>query len=178
MERSVIRHRGMRNDEAGYASVATLRLLACCAVILLMCVTVSLQRAMAAGDGLPGIWLMGARAAIQVFDCGAMMCGRVVWLRVPLDKQGKLRRDTLNPDPALRQRQTCGATIIWNLRATEPNCWAGGWFYNPDDGGTYRAKAELKSADTMVVRIYLGLPIFGETRTLIRVPRGISEGWC
>ena len=132
---------------------------------------------MAAGDGLPGIWLMGERAAIQVFECGGLMCGRVVWLRVPLDQQGLLRRDTLNPDPALRQRQTCGATIIWNLRATGPNRWEDGWFYNPDDGRPYSATAELKSADMVVVRINFGLPIFGETKTLIRVPRGIAEGW-
>ena len=70
-----------------------------------------------------------------------MMCGRGVWLRVPLDP--------LNPDPALPQCQVCGATIIWTLRATEPNRWEAGWFYNPDDGRTYGARAELKCADTI-----------------------------
>lgn len=148
-----------------------------CAVPLLTCVTVPVQGAMAAATGLSGVWLMGAKVAIQIFDCSGMMCGRVVWLQVPLDSQGLLKRDKLNPDPALRQRQVCGPTIIWNLRATDPNQWEGGWFYNPDDGKTYRAAVELESADVIVVRIYLGLPIFGETRTFIRVPRGISEGW-
>ncbi len=149
-----------------------------CVVVLLSCVTAPIQGAMAAAASLAGVWLMGTKVAIQTFDCNGMMCGRVVWLQAPLDSQGLLRRDKLNPDPALRHRQVCGPTIIWNLRATDPNHWDGGWFYNPDDGKTYRATVELKSEDLLEVRIYLGLPMFGETRTLIRVPRGISEGWC
>ena len=32
--------------------------------------------------------------------------------------------------------------------------------------------------DTIVTRIYLGVPFFGQTRTLQRVPRLSSEGWC
>ena len=47
-----------------------------------------------------------------------------------------------------------------------------------EDDKTYRVKAELRSADTFVARIYLGSPLFGENRTLIRVPRLSSEGWC
>jgi hypothetical protein len=43
---------------------------------------------------------------------------------------------------------------------------------------TYRVSAELRSADVFVARIYLGVPLFGETKTLLRVPRLRSEGWC
>ena len=81
-----------------------------------------------------------------------------------------------NPDPAERQRQVCGPTIIWNAHPTGPNRWEGRGFYNPDDGNTYRASIELKPADLIIARIYLVLPIFGETRPLIRVPQGTSEG--
>ena len=125
-----------------------------------------------------GIWLMGKQVGVQVFDCGTAVCGRVVFLSAPLDPQGLLKRDTLNPDPALRQRQVCGPTIIWNLRALNSTQWGGGWFYNPEDGKTYRISMELKSPDMIVAHIYLGLPIFGENRTLVRVPQGTAEGWC
>jgi len=125
-----------------------------------------------------GVWLMGTQVAIQTFNCRGALCGRVIWLKAPLDPQGLLRRDKNNPDPALRQRQVCGPTIIWGLRATGSTRWDGGWFYNPDDGTTYRASMELKSANVIVARIYLGSPIFGQTRTLVRVPLGTSAGWC
>ena len=149
-----------------------------CMVPLVVCLTVPLRGQTVAAQSLPGIWLMKPEVAVQMFECGETMCGRVIWLRVPLDSEGLLKRDKLNPDPALRQRQACGQTIIWGLRATGPGRWTNGWFYNPDDGKTYRLNVELESADQIKVRIYLGIPLFGETRTLVRVPRGISAGWC
>ena len=87
-------------------------------------------------------------------------------------------RDKNNPDPALRQRRLCGLTVLWGLRPTGPDRWGGGWFYNPDDGKTYNVSAELRSADLIVARIYSGVRLFGETKTLLRVPHGTSEGWC
>lgn len=135
-------------------------------------------RAQAAAAVPPGVWLMGTKVAIQIFDCAGMMCGRVVWLKAPLNPEGLLKRDKLNPDPALRGRQVCGPTIIWNVRPEGDNRWEAGWFYNPDDGATYRVKMELMSPDVISARIYSGVPLFGETRTLVRVPMGIGAGWC
>jgi hypothetical protein len=37
---------------------------------------------------------------------------------------------------------------------------------------------KLRSADVFLARIYLGVLLFGETKTLLRVPRLRSEGWC
>ena len=72
----------------------------------------------------------------------------------------------------------CGPTIIWNMQAIDPGHWKDGWFYNPDDGATYRLTMELQSDDVIMARVYEGLPVFGKTRTLIRVPMGIGAGWC
>ena len=148
------------------------------AVLLLICISIPDPRSLAAAAVPPGVWLMGTKVAIQIFDCTGMLCGRVVWLKAPLDPQGLLKRDKLNPDPALRQRQVCGPTIIWNVRPKGDNSWEDGWFYNPDDGATYRVSMELKSPDVISARIYSGVPIFGKTRTLVRVPMGTSAGWC
>jgi uncharacterized protein (DUF2147 family) len=152
--------------------------LAVYAATILICVNISIPRALAAGAVPLGVWLMGTKVAIQIFDCTGMLCGRVIWLKAPLDPQGLLKRDKLNPDPALRDRQVCGPTIIWNVRPGGDNSWEGGWFYNPDDGTTYRVSMELKSPDVISARIYLGIPIFGKTRTLVRIPMGTSAGWC
>ncbi len=148
------------------------------ATAILICTIAANPRAMAAPSGPTGVWLMGTQVAIQIFDCESMLCGRIIWLKAPLDPQGLLKRDKLNPDPALRERQICGPTIIWNMRADVDSRWDGGSFYNPNDGTTYRLSMELKSPDEMSVRIYQVIPFFGETRTLVRVPMGVSEGWC
>jgi uncharacterized protein (DUF2147 family) len=125
-----------------------------------------------------GVWLIDARAAVQIFDCNGLLCGRILWLQVPRDPQGQLSRDKNNPDPALRQRQLCGMTILWDLHLTSPDRWVDGWFYNPDDGKTYRLSVQLTSADVITTRIYLGIPFFGQTKFLTRVPHGTSTGWC
>jgi uncharacterized protein (DUF2147 family) len=125
-----------------------------------------------------GVWLMDARVAVQIYSCAGLLCGRLLWLQIPRDPQGQLDRDKNNPNPALRQRRLCGLTILWDLRPAGPQRWGGGWFYNPENGKTYNVSAQLTSADVLVARIYRGIPLFGETKILARVPHGTSEGWC
>jgi uncharacterized protein (DUF2147 family) len=72
----------------------------------------------------------------------------------------------------------CGPTIIWNLSPADAVHWTDGWFYNADDGKTYRLAMELRAEDMIAARIYVGIPFFGETRTLVRVPMGTAAGWC
>lgn len=127
---------------------------------------------------LQGVWLIDGKAAVQMFDCEGLLCGRIRWLLIPRDPQDQVIRDKNNPKPALRQRQLCGLTIISGMRPTDPNHWEGGSFYNPDDGKTYGVSAELKSADVLIARIYMGIPALGKTKTLQRIPRGTSVGWC
>ena len=100
------------------------------------------------------------------------------WLRMARDSVGWLARDDKNPDPAFRQRPLCGLTVLQGLQPAGLDRWNSGWLYNPSDGQTYRVSAELRSADVFLARIYLGVPLFGETKTLLRVPRLRSEGWC
>jgi uncharacterized protein (DUF2147 family) len=47
-----------------------------------------------------------------------------------------------------------GLTILWDLQYHGSDRWSDGWFYNPDDGRTYRVTAQLKADDEMVARIY------------------------
>jgi uncharacterized protein (DUF2147 family) len=149
-----------------------------CAALVLIGVVVSVPRTLAS-EGIPqGVWLIDNEAAVQVFNCGNLLCGRILWLSIPRDPQGRLVFDKKNPEPALRQRPLCGLTIFWGLRPAGPVRWTDGWFYNPNDGETYNISAELKSADAIEARIYLGDPIQGQTKMLYRVPHGTSNGWC
>lgn len=125
-----------------------------------------------------GVWLIDNKAAVQIFDCDGLMCGKVVWLYKPRNAEGELDRDKNNPDLALRQRGICGAVIIWGLRPAGPDQWRDGWFYNPEDGKTYRLQAQIKAPDIISARIYKGAPLFGRTKLMIRVPLGVTEGWC
>ena len=84
-----------------------------CAALVSIGVVVSVPRTLAS-VGIPqGVWLIDNEVAVQIFDCSNLLCGRIVWLSIPRDPQGRLVLDKKNPDPALRQRPLCGLTIFW-----------------------------------------------------------------
>jgi uncharacterized protein (DUF2147 family) len=148
-------------------------------VLLLISTMAGIAHTHTASAEVPeGVWLIKGEAAVQIFDCNGLLCGRILWLQAPHDSQGQLKRDKRNPDSALRQRELCGLTVIRGLRSTGPNHWDDGWFYYPDSGQTYNVKMELTSSDALVARFYLGASVLGETKTLSRVLHGTSEGWC
>ncbi len=148
------------------------------AALLAMALTIAAPMANGEPAVPAGVWLIDKKAAVEIYDCAGMMCGRILWLHVPRNALGQLDRDYHNPDPALRTRELCGLTMLWNLIPDGPNRWKDGWFYNPDDGETYRVSAQLKSDDVILARIYLGIPLFGKNKTLARVPHGVTDGWC
>jgi uncharacterized protein (DUF2147 family) len=147
--------------------------------ILFVCAMAGISFAPPASAGAPqGVWLIDGQAAVQIFDCKGMLCGRILYLQAPHNPQGELKRDKKNPDPALRQRELCGLNVIWNLRQTSPDHWEGGRFYNPDSGNTYDVKMELTASNALEARFYQGASFLGETKTLSRIPHGNSKGWC
>jgi uncharacterized protein (DUF2147 family) len=143
-------------------------------------VAFAVPRPAASADIPEGVWLIepAPASALRLFECGGLVCGSVVWLRKFRDSSGQIQHDRLNPDPSLRSRLVCGMTVLWGLVPTSTGKWTRGWFYNPDDGKTYRITAQRAAPDAIVARIYVGIPLFGESRTLRQVPRLETEGWC
>jgi uncharacterized protein (DUF2147 family) len=151
------------------------------AALLVIAATFVAVPGTAASGTLPdaGAWFVdGTGAALRIFNCSGLLCGRIVWLQHARDSAGRPASDNNNPDPASRRRPLCGLTVLRGLRPVGPDRWNSGSLYNPDDGRTYRVSAELRSSDVLVARVYLGMPLFGETKTLLWVPRLGSEGRC
>jgi uncharacterized protein (DUF2147 family)/peptidoglycan/LPS O-acetylase OafA/YrhL len=121
-------------------------------------------------------WAEGGFAQVAIERCGEALCGRVVWLRHPLDEQGCLLRDLENPEPTLRKRPLTGLTILRELRPEPetPGVWSGGEIYDPSSGRTYRAVIEPAGTDRLHLRGYLGIRWLGRTTTWVRV--GSEQG--
>jgi uncharacterized protein (DUF2147 family) len=119
-----------------------------------------------------GVWATeNGKAHIQIQDCGGKLCGTIVWLKQPLGKDGKDARDSHNPDPNLRMRKILGMPLLSDFVPDDgdPNAWKDGTIYNPNNGKTYSCNLTLENPQTLRVRGYLGLSIFGETQTWTRV---------
>ena len=128
-------------------------------------------RAEASGTGSPvGRWITeGGSSHVEIYRCGDALCGRIAWLREPIGKDGKPKRDSKNPDPARRAQTIEGLTFLWNFAAAAPGEWEGGRVYNPLDGDTYRARMRMLPDGRLELRGYMLIPLFGGSQRWERV---------
>jgi uncharacterized protein (DUF2147 family)/fucose 4-O-acetylase-like acetyltransferase len=117
-----------------------------------------------------GLWYAeGGAAKVAIERCGDELCGRVVWLRSPLDDDGCELRDRLNPDPMLRARRVEGLEILRGLARRPDGTWANGRIYDPASGSTYTCQLTLDGENRVRLRGYVGIPLIGRTTTWTRV---------
>ena len=85
-----------------------------------------------------GVWLTRAGdAKVHVSQCGAGLCGKIVWLKQPIDSTtGQPQTDDKNPDPSLKKRPIVGLQLFVGMRPSASNAWSG-QIYNADDGRHY-----------------------------------------
>jgi uncharacterized protein (DUF2147 family) len=100
-----------------------------------------------------------ARVRFERAQDGTYM-GVLSWSSAP-------RKDIHNKNSKLRDRSVVGIVLIWNLRFDDGE-YVDGYVYNPEDGGTYRVKTELSGTESLKVRGYLGISLFGETKMWMR----------
>ena len=129
--------------------VRSLRRAACAALLVIALWSFAVPATAVSTMGpADGAWFIDATgAAVQIFDCSGLLCGRIIWLEKTRDTAGRLARDDKNPDPIFRQRPLCGLTVIQGLQPAGLDHWNSGALYNPEDGQTYRVSAELRSAE-------------------------------
>ena len=118
-----------------------------------------------------GVWHQSEGATkIEIFQCGSVHCGKIVYLRNPIDpKTGKPRTDTLNPDPAKRNQPLLGSLVLYDMKPDAPNRWNGN-VYRADNGKTYTGTLTVTSADSITLRGCILGGLVCKSGTLIRVP--------
>ena len=115
-----------------------------------------------------GIWETG-ESHVEIYECGALLCGRIIALDEPLDADGKEKTDENNPDPALRSRPIIGMDLIAGFSRESDRKWVGGTIYDPRDGKTYKCKMSVQDDGSLEVRGYVGVPLFGKTVVWTRI---------
>ena len=101
--------------------------------------------------------------------------GKIVWLKVPNDDDGKPRTDINNSDDELKKQPLKGLVIMKDVEFEEVDgkvvSWDGGTIYDPNNGSDYSFEAEInkKNKNVMDARGYIGLSLFGRTDTWTRL---------
>ena len=128
-------------------------------------------------DGIVGRWLNAKGVAIiEISAADGTYTGKVVWLKEPAypaddpkGMAGQERVDRENPDPALRTRPILGLVIMRGFVFDGENSWSKGRVYDPENGKEYRGRMTLTSPDTLSLRGYVGVSLFGRTEKWTRV---------
>jgi uncharacterized protein (DUF2147 family) len=120
-------------------------------------------------DDIIGIWLTGGKetAKIQVYKSGEKFYGKIIWLKNPTEN-GKQRVDANNPDKAKRSNPIIGLLMLTGFKFNGDDEWKGGDIYDPESGKTYSSYMYLKDKNTIKVRGYVGISLFGRTETWTR----------
>lgn len=118
--------------------------------------------------GVLGMWKNPTGSTIRIYRCGPNVCARVV----AISSKAPSRIDTENPNKALRKRSICDLEIGRDFHLTSPDHAEGGKLYDPESGNTYSGSM-TSEGDTLKLRGYIGISIFGRTETWTRVPEGI-----
>lgn len=127
-------------------------------------------------SGLAGIWIDDTGdGAVEIQPCGNHLCGRIVWLKSPVDTSGRPLTDGYNPEAAKRKRPICGLPVIGDLKRQNNGAWDAGWIYDPKEGKSYDVEIKLRSPDRLLVTGYLGTKFFGETFIWTRAPATLPK---
>lgn len=121
-------------------------------------------------DDINGIWQTGSgKARVEIKKVGAKYYGKIIWLKTPLNNEGKPKLDVNNPDPSKRGAPLIGLNMLLGFEYGGGNKWENGTIYDPENGKTYSCKAELTSPSTLNIRGYIGFSMIGRTDTWTRV---------
>lgn len=123
--------------------------------------------AQAADADISGIWWSPRRdAKMELYiEPNGSLAGRLIAMP-PRTAQDT---DVKNPDTRLRQRKVLGLVIFSGFRPETRNRWVDGKAYDPESGGTFSARISLEDSEHVIIRGYLGLPLFGRNETFTRV---------
>lgn len=149
------------------------------ATIALAFVVTSFAATPSGADAALGTWRteagdQGGRARVEISRRGDRFVGTIVALEEPNfpadhERAGEPKVDLENPDPAKRERPIVGLRILSGFTWAGDGEWTDGTIYDPANGKTYKAKMRLTDPDTLDIRGYVGVPLFGRTTTWKRI---------
>ena len=136
-------------------------------VALMLCSHIS--EAQNKADDIIGNWLTAGKepAKIQIYKSGEKYYGKITWLINPT-ANGKPKVDNSNPDKSKRNNPIIGLVLLSGFKFDGDDEWKEGDIYDPESGKTYSSYLYLKDRNTLKVRGYVGISLFGRTETWTR----------
>jgi uncharacterized protein (DUF2147 family) len=133
--------------------------------LLLLSLSVTAHTAKTA---IVGTWLNQEKAAkIEIYQQGDKFFGRIVWLKEP-NENGKPKTDNKNPDKTRHNDPIIGSVMLKDFEFDGKSTWEGGTIYDARSGKTYSCNLTLQADNSLKVRGYVGISLFGQTNIWTR----------
>ena len=114
-------------------------------------------------DAIIGEWLSSKKdSRVFIYKEGSRYYGKITW------GSGSVAKDEKNPDIALRNQDLIGLIILKDFRFDGDHTWNEGSIYDPREGKTYSCKMTLKDANSLSIRGYVGISLFGRSELWTR----------
>jgi len=143
--------------------------------ILSFCLTCLLANersfAQVSANDIAGLWLPGSgKARVNVYLAkNDKYYGKIVWLREPNDDAGKAKVDKNNTDESKRKEPLMGYLLLKAFEFKGDGVFENGTIYDPESGSTYSCRITMPDKNTLEVRGYIGVSLFGRTDTWKRL---------
>jgi len=114
-------------------------------------------------DRVLGTWLTDSgNLEIEISSCGDALCGKVTKVLANRSMSGS--GEMVSAD----KRDPLGMMILKDFKPSGEGEWSGE-IYNRENAKSYSCKISLGTSDQLVLRPYIGLPLFGKTVIWTRV---------
>ncbi len=115
-------------------------------------------------DKIVGQWFNEEKdGKVEIYKQGNKYFGKLVWLKTPLDVNGKPKLDKENPDVKLKSRPLEGLVLLTNFVFDGDDEWEDGEIYDPKSGKTYSCYMEFDSPTVLIIKGYIGVKWVGKT---------------
>ena len=125
-----------------------------------------------AANDIAGLWLPSSgKARVNIYLAkNGKYYGKIVWLREPNDpKTGVAKLDKNNPDEVKRKEPLMSFLLLKGFSYKENGTYDEGTIYDPESGTTYKSTIEMPDKNTLNVRGFVGVSLFGKTDTWTRL---------
>lgn len=122
-------------------------------------------------DAVLGKWeTKNGKSHVEIYKKDGEYYGEIVWLKEPLNEEGKPKVDKNNPEEDMRSRPLKGLELLREFEYdADDEMWEDGEIYDPESGDTYSCEMSLEGDDKLKVRGYLGVSLLGRTTVWTRV---------